>query len=117
MCWFKKRTLDNPPQMPSTEDQKLIFSLSQGPAHNLRTYQAYDINDYRFYTEEKDMNSKYQNPRATMLSFTDHESTVKERFYGRIEEIWELDYSVLGFHANNKKIIICTTPKRPRYIY
>ena len=26
-----------------------------------------------------------------MLSFADDEATVKERFYGRIEEIWELD--------------------------
>ena len=27
-----------------------------------------------------------------MLSFADDEATVKERFFGRIEEIWELDY-------------------------
>ena len=27
-----------------------------------------------------------------MLSFADDKATVKERFYGRIEEIWELDY-------------------------
>ena len=27
-----------------------------------------------------------------MLSFADDETTVMERFYGRIEEIWELDY-------------------------
>ena len=90
--WFKKRQLDNPPQTPSTEDQKLIFSLSQGQGHNLRTYQSYDINCYRFYTEEKDKNSEYQNSGVTMLSFADDETIVMERFYGRIEEIWELDY-------------------------
>ena len=27
-----------------------------------------------------------------MLYFADDEATVKERFYGRIEEIWEIDY-------------------------
>jgi hypothetical protein len=27
-----------------------------------------------------------------MLSYADEESTVNERFFGRIEEIWELNY-------------------------
>ena len=27
-----------------------------------------------------------------MMSFVDDETTVMERFYRRIEEIWELDY-------------------------
>ncbi|KAK1650198.1 hypothetical protein QYE76_068003 [Lolium multiflorum] len=89
--WLKKRLLESPAPMPSKE-QKLIFSLSQGPGHNVRTYQSYDINGYRFYTEEKDKNSEYQNSGVTMLSYTDDKTDVKERFYGRIEEIWELDY-------------------------
>src|SRR3954466_5017088 len=38
------------------------------------------------------MNSEYQNSGVTMMSFADGETTVMERFYGRIEEIWELDY-------------------------
>ncbi|KAK1665764.1 hypothetical protein QYE76_053923 [Lolium multiflorum] len=38
--WFKKRLLESPAPMPSTEEQKLIFSLSQGPGHNVRTYQS-----------------------------------------------------------------------------
>jgi hypothetical protein len=90
--WFKKRLLESPKPTPYTEDQKLIFSLSQGPGCNVRTYQTYDINGYRFYTEEKDKNSEYQNSGVTMLSYADDETDVKERFYGRIEEIWELDY-------------------------
>ena len=90
--WFKKRLLESPTPTPCTEEQKLIFSLSQGPGHNVRTYQSYDINGYRFYTEEKDKNSEYQNSGVTMLSYTDDKTDVKERFYGRIEEIWELDY-------------------------
>jgi hypothetical protein len=53
----------------------------------MRTYQAYDINGYRFYTEERDRSSEYQNSRVTMLSYADDEATVKERFFGRIEEI------------------------------
>ena len=91
--WFKKRQLVQAESItPSTEDQKLIFSLSPGPGHNVRTYQSYDISGYRFYTEEKDRNSEYQNSGVTMLSYGDDEATVKERFFGRIEEIWELNY-------------------------
>src|SRR4051812_23133741 len=89
---------------PYTKDQKLIFSLSQGPGRNVRTYQTYDINGYRFYTEEKDKNSEYQNSGVTMLSYADDETDVKERFYGRIEEIRELDYcgvTVPMFHARS----------------
>ena len=45
--WFKDRQIfQAASQTPSTEDEKLIFSLSQGPGQNVRTYQAYDINRY-----------------------------------------------------------------------
>ncbi|KAK1648278.1 hypothetical protein QYE76_066083 [Lolium multiflorum] len=91
--WFKQTQLAEAQRnTPSTEDEKLIYTLSQGPAQNLRTYQGYDINGYRFYTEEKDRNSENQNSGVTMLSYADDETNVKERFFGRIEEIWELNY-------------------------
>ena len=57
---------------------------------NLVTYQAYDINGYTFYMEEKDNKCDYQNLGVTSEFYTD--DNMKERFYGRIEEIWELDY-------------------------
>ena len=56
------------------------------------TYQVYDINGYTFYTEEKDMKSDYQNSGVMMESYTDTDN-VKKRYYGRIEEIWELSYA------------------------
>ena len=54
----------------SSAEEKLIFALSQGAEHNLMTFQAYDINGYTFYTEEKDMKSDYQNSGVTMESYT-----------------------------------------------
>ena len=91
--WFKQRQLDlAKSKTPSMEDEKLIFSLSRGPSHNVKTYQAYDMNGYKFYTEEKDKNSEYQNSGVTMLSYGDDEATVKQRYFGRIEEIWDLNY-------------------------
>jgi hypothetical protein len=88
--WFKDKLLSHPIDEDSTEEEQLIFALSQGAQHNLMTYQAYDINGYTFYTEEKDKNCDYQNSGVTMESYT---GDVKERYYGRIEEIWELSYA------------------------
>jgi hypothetical protein len=59
----------------------------------MRTYQAYDINGYKFYTEERDRSSEYQNSGVTMLSYADDKAIVKERFFRRIKKIWELDYA------------------------
>ncbi|KAK1621385.1 hypothetical protein QYE76_026902 [Lolium multiflorum] len=87
--WFKDKMLAYPIDKDSSAEEKLIFTLSQGAEHNLITFQAYDINGYTFYTEEKDMKSDYQNSGVTMESYT---GDVKQRYYGKIEEIWELSY-------------------------
>ena len=87
--WFRNRVFANPPHGEYSEEDKLIFALAQGAAHNLMTYQAYDINGYTFYTEDKDNNCDYQNSGVTGIFYT---GDVPERYYGRIEEIWELDY-------------------------
>jgi hypothetical protein len=68
MHWFKEKLLQlHHGNMPSTEEEKLLFILSQGPAMNVRTNQAYDINGYTFYTEKKDHSSEHQNSGVTML--------------------------------------------------
>ena len=86
--WFKDE-LDAPPPTASAE-AKLLYALSRGPTPNLATFQAYDINGFNFYTEQKDKTSDYQNSGVTMESYTGDK---KLRYYGRIEEIWELNYS------------------------
>ena len=58
VCWFKERVLANPSKERYT-DRKLIYALAHGPAVNLTTYQAYNINGYTFYMEAKD--NDYQN--------------------------------------------------------
>src|SRR4051812_24137246 len=88
--WFKDKLLSYPSHEDSSEEEKLVFALSQGAEHNLMTYQAYDINGYTFYTGKKDMKSDYQNSGVTMEAYT---GNVKKRYYGRIEEIWELGYA------------------------
>jgi hypothetical protein len=49
-----------------------------------------------FYMEAKDIDSDYQNSGVTMECMTG-DNGATERFYGRVEEIWELDYA--GLHS------------------
>jgi hypothetical protein len=86
--WFKDQIDANPLPMTSKSD-RMLLALSYGPAPNLMTYQAYDINGYAFYMEERDKGRDYQNSSVTMVSYMGEE---KKRYYGKIEETWELDY-------------------------
>jgi hypothetical protein len=104
--WFKDKILANPPPMHSSKEEKLIFALSQGAEHCLMTYQAYDINGYTFYTKENDSNCDYQNSGVTMEAYT---GDVKQRYYKRIEKIWELNYAgekVPMFHVRWAKNVV-----------
>ena len=68
--WFKEHIIANPPEEGS-KDRLLIYALAHGPSTNLTTSQAYDINGYTFYTEEKDINSDDQNSGVTMEDMKD----------------------------------------------
>jgi hypothetical protein len=67
--WFKEQIDANLPPMTSKSD-RMLLALSYGPAPNLMTYHAYDINGYTFYTEERDKGGDYQNSSITMVSDT-----------------------------------------------
>jgi hypothetical protein len=88
--WLKNYFEENP---CSKDDEEAldVYYLAQGPLVNIVTYQAYDINGYTFYTEAQDQKSVYQNSGVTMKALTGKENIT---YYGRIEEIWELDYTV-----------------------
>jgi hypothetical protein len=68
----------------TSESDRMLLALSYGPAPNLMTYQAYDINGYTFYTEERDKGGNYQNLSVTMVSYMGEE---RKRYYGKIKEI------------------------------
>ena len=65
--------------------------LAQKPSPIVLTYQAYDINGYRFYTKERDKKTSYQNSSVRIECMTVNEAD-KRVYYGTIKEIWELDY-------------------------
>jgi hypothetical protein len=64
--------------------------LARGPPHTVHKWQAYDINGYTLYTEDRDAKTNYHNSIVRIEAYTVNK--VKELYYGIIEEIWELDY-------------------------
>ena len=112
MSWFKDQLVRNPPPMDCAEN-RLLYALAHGPVPNLAMFQAYDINGFTFYTEEKDKTSNYQNSGVTMESYNGDKNL---RHYGRIEEIWELNYfgeKVPMFHVRWARML--TVKKEDQY--
>jgi len=64
--------------------------LAMGPSSNVLMFQGYDINAYTFYTRKQDDKSANQNSGVRIDALGSNNQT--ESYYGRIEEIWELDY-------------------------
>jgi hypothetical protein len=44
-----------------TPEEKMIYLLAAGPHSVVKSWQAYDINDFTFYTKAKDRRSQCQN--------------------------------------------------------
>jgi hypothetical protein len=66
------------------------------------TYQGYDINVYTFYTEQQDKKNTYQNSGVRVDAY-DAMGQDKNMYYGKIQEIWELD-----FHSFKIPLFRCT---------
>jgi hypothetical protein len=66
--------------------------LASRPSSCVTTWQSYDINEYPYYTKEKDKKSVAQN-RSIRIEAIDPQG-LKTTYYGYIEDIWELKYDV-----------------------
>jgi hypothetical protein len=66
--------------------------LTAGPHRLVKSWQAYDINEFTFYTKAKDSRSQCQNSRVIV----DEEDSTEQKnaYYGYIEEIWEVNYGM-----------------------
>jgi hypothetical protein len=86
--WLK--TVDMP-HGEADESADTIKRLASSPSTQITTWQGYDINGYRFHTKEKGKKSAAQNSGVRYEGID--ESTGKSRkYYGVIQDIWELDY-------------------------
>jgi hypothetical protein len=68
--------------------EQLAWS-ARGSSWNILTFQGYKINGNAFYTRAQDKKSTNQNSGVRMDATDNNE---KRRYYGYIEEIWELDH-------------------------
>jgi hypothetical protein len=73
-------------------EEMAMKMLASRPSSCVTSWQAYDINRYTYYTKEKDRRSVAQNSSICIEAFDP--LGVKTTYYGYIQDIWELDYSV-----------------------
>ena len=66
--------------------------LAREPSWHILTYKGYEINGNIFYTVAQDKKSTNQNS-GVRIDAVDPIGN-KQTYYGRIEEIWELDYGL-----------------------
>nr|XP_025670299.1 uncharacterized protein LOC112770094 [Arachis hypogaea] len=91
--WFKARAMrQNVPDW--------IKELSRGPNKIAKRYSGYFINGYRFHTRQREARRKTQNSGVTLVALTTSFASAKDpnpirakvSYYGRINDIIELDY-------------------------
>jgi hypothetical protein len=75
-----------------TLEEKMIYLLTAGPHSVVKSWQVYDINDFTFYTKEKDSRSQCQNSGVRVDA--EDSTGQKNAYYGYIEEIWEVNYGI-----------------------
>jgi hypothetical protein len=75
-----------------TIEEQLAW-LARGPSMSVSTFQGYEINGYTFYSRAQDEKSTNQNSGVHINAIDS--SGKKDRYFGVIEEIWELNYGPL----------------------
>jgi hypothetical protein len=68
-----------------------LYLLARQPAWHVLTYKGYKINGNTFYTVSQDKKSTNQNSGVCVDATEPYENI--HIYYGRIEEIWKLDYA------------------------
>jgi hypothetical protein len=72
-------------------DDTTLTKLAAGPLSNVTSWQAYEINEYTYYTMEKDNKSvTYQNSGVRIDAIDKSGNIITYSEF--IEEIWKLDY-------------------------
>jgi hypothetical protein len=68
-----------------------LYLLARQPSWHILTYKGYEINGNTFYTVSQDKKSTNQNSGVRVDAMEPNGNI--HTYYGRIEEIWELDYA------------------------
>ena len=99
--WIRDRIIPLIGHFPTLIFETLHW-LSQKPRYEVFQYTSYVINGCTFYTKEQDGKSTMQNSGVTLVAEAMHVASAKDKnptyadmnYYGVIEHIWELDYTV-----------------------
>jgi hypothetical protein len=79
-----------------------LKKLACGLVFAIVKYQGNNINGYPFYTERQDKKNMYQSSGVCVEAY-DVTGEYKRMYYGRIQEIWEIDFhgfNISLFHCN-----------------
>ena len=97
--WFYNRVI-NELAAEGVSEQLKWFAF--GPREDVNKFEGYDVNGYTFYTEAQDeKSSSLQNSGVSVVASSTFFASAKDQalvdpkllYYGRVQEIWELDYS------------------------
>ncbi|KAL6579888.1 hypothetical protein OROMI_007912 [Orobanche minor] len=101
--WFKIHVI-NELNRNNESISDIVKWLSRGPDSFVYSYKCYLVNGYTFYTREHDATSTMQNSGVAITATSLHQSSsdtgpvlADTTYFGRIENIWELDY--VGFRV------------------
>jgi hypothetical protein len=87
-AWLKDLNI----HVGETPEEKMIYLLVVGPHSLVKSWQAYDINEFTFYTKANDSRSQCQNSGVKVDA--EDNTGQKNAYYGYIEEIWEVNYEM-----------------------
>ncbi|KAH0679422.1 hypothetical protein KY284_020507 [Solanum tuberosum] len=95
------------PDIAETISDDMKF-LAQGPAQDARRFSAYNINGFKFRTLSREQGSKIQNSGVFLISDTSCIASSVDRcarqadlpYYGKLEEIIELNYYGRGYKTD-----------------
>nr|XP_011463602.1 PREDICTED: uncharacterized protein LOC101298016 [Fragaria vesca subsp. vesca] len=97
--WFKK-SVANEIRIADNEVPETIRWLAGGPNKEVPTFRGYHVNGVDFNTMERDSKRSVQNSGVFLVADAMQVASAKDKrpttvdmdFYGRIQQIWEVDY-------------------------
>ncbi|XP_074299528.1 uncharacterized protein LOC141630649 [Silene latifolia] len=111
--WFKGKVMSELSTQSHNVSANLRW-LAYGPKSNITSFEGYDINGFCFYTSRQDEKSTMQNSGVTLLASSEEyvgkgkdPVDITRAYYGKIEDIWELEYVTFSVPLFRCKWVDC----------